>query len=80
MLLTCVRVAEFDGIDVAGFSVPEVDVPEGGRNLNRLDKVLGSIEQYIHIAFAWVQKDDVISKGLLHGALLQSLRGARLTS
>jgi hypothetical protein len=62
LFLTCVLVAEFDGVGVAGFSVPESDVPEYGRNLDRLDKVLASIEQYIHIAYASMKKDDVVRR------------------
>jgi hypothetical protein len=63
LFLTFVLVAEFDGVAVVSVSVPsESDVAEYGRNLDRLDKVLGSIEQYIHIAYASMKKDDVIRR------------------
>jgi hypothetical protein len=62
LFLTFVLVVEFDGVAVASLSVPESDVGEYGRNLDRLDKVLGSIEQYIHIAYASMKKDDVIRR------------------
>jgi hypothetical protein len=62
LFLTFVLVAEFDGVAVASLSVPESDVAEYGRNLDRLDKVLGSIEQYIHVAYASMKKDDVIRR------------------
>jgi hypothetical protein len=60
VLLTCVRVAEFDNVGVSGFSVPEFDVPAYGRSLGRLDKILDSIEQYIHIAFVRMKKYQVM--------------------
>ncbi|KAH9972697.1 hypothetical protein BGW80DRAFT_1312047 [Lactifluus volemus] len=53
---------QLDGVAIAGLSVPESDVAEYGRSLNRLDKVLGSIEQYIHIAFVKMKKDDLIRR------------------
>ncbi|KAH9955757.1 hypothetical protein BGW80DRAFT_292906 [Lactifluus volemus] len=54
---------QFDGVAVARLSpVPESDIAEYGRYLDRLDKVLGSIEQYILIAYASMQKGDVIRR------------------
>ncbi|KAH9057865.1 hypothetical protein EDB87DRAFT_1628606 [Lactarius vividus] len=50
----------FDG--VAGSPVPESDISEYTRNLERLDMVLGNIERYIHIAFAALRKEDVVRR------------------
>ncbi|KAI9440122.1 hypothetical protein H4582DRAFT_1578776 [Lactarius indigo] len=50
----------FDG--VASSSVPESEIPEYIRNLERLDMVLGNIEKYIHVAFAALRKEDVVRR------------------
>ncbi|KAI9440238.1 hypothetical protein BJY52DRAFT_131749 [Lactarius psammicola] len=50
----------FEG--VAGSPVPESEIPEYIRNLERLDMVLGNIERYIHIAFAALKKEDVVRR------------------
>lgn len=50
----------FEG--VAGSPVPENEIPEYIRNLERLDMVLGNIERYIHIAFAALRKEDVVRR------------------
>jgi hypothetical protein len=62
LFLIFVLVAEFDGVAVARLSVPESDIAEYGRYLDRLDKVLGSIEQYILIAYAGINKGDVVRR------------------
>ena len=52
---------DLDGL--AGYSpVPESDIPEYRRNLDRLDKVLTGIEQYIHVAYATLKKEDVVRR------------------
>ncbi|KAI0249895.1 hypothetical protein BJV78DRAFT_1224130 [Lactifluus subvellereus] len=57
------RIASAHLEGVAGYSpVPESDIPEYRRNLERLDKVLTGIEQYIHIAYATLKKDDVVRR------------------
>ncbi|KAH9972701.1 hypothetical protein BGW80DRAFT_1445679 [Lactifluus volemus] len=53
---------QFDGVAFARLSVPESDIAEYGRYLDRLDKVLGSIEQYIHHAYAGMNKGDVVRR------------------
>ncbi|KAH8977691.1 hypothetical protein EDB86DRAFT_2837494 [Lactarius hatsudake] len=50
----------FDG--VAGSPVPESDIPEYIRKLERLDMVLGNIERYIHIAFAALRREGVVRR------------------
>ena len=50
----------FEG--VASSPVPENEIPEYIRNLERLDMVLGNIERYIHIAFAALRKEDVVRR------------------
>ena len=51
----------FDG--VAGYpSVPDSEIGEYIRNLERLDMVLGNIERYIHVAFAALRKEDVVRR------------------
>ncbi|KAH8981615.1 hypothetical protein EDB86DRAFT_2975264 [Lactarius hatsudake] len=50
----------FDG--VASSPVPESEIPEYIRNLERLDMVLSNIERYIHIAFAALRKEDVVRR------------------
>ena len=50
---------DFDG--VAGYpTIPENDIQEYHRNLERLDQVLANIEKYIHVAFAALKKEDVV--------------------
>jgi hypothetical protein len=54
-------VPELEG--VAGHSsILESDIPEYRRNLDRLDKVLANIEQYIHLAYATLKKEDVVRR------------------
>jgi len=43
-------------------AVPDSDVQEYHRNLERLDQVLASIEKYIHIAYAALRKEDVVRR------------------
>jgi hypothetical protein len=43
-------------------SVPESDIQEYQRNLERLDQVLVSIEKYIHFAFAVLKKGEVVQR------------------
>ena len=43
-------------------SIPESDVQEYQRNLERLDQVLVNIEKYIHFAFAALKKEDVVER------------------
>ena len=43
-------------------SIPESDIDEYKRNLERLDQVLGIIEKYIHFAFAALKKEDVVER------------------
>ena len=50
----------FEG--VAGSPVPDSEIPEYIRNLERLDMVLGNIESYIHVAFAALRKEDVVRR------------------
>ena len=42
-------------------SIPESDIQEYHRNLERLDQVLVNIEKYIHLAFA-VKKGEVVER------------------
>jgi len=52
---------DFDG--VAGYpTIPEGEIQEYNRNLERLDQVLGNIEKYIHIAFAALGKGDMVQR------------------
>ncbi|KAI0297271.1 hypothetical protein B0F90DRAFT_1740642 [Multifurca ochricompacta] len=52
---------KFDG--VAGYpTVPDSDIKEYNRNLERLDLVLTSIERYISFAFAVLKKEDVVRR------------------
>ena len=54
---------EFDGVaDNPGPTIPECDIQEYRRNLERLDQVLSNIEKYIHIAFATLKKEDVVKR------------------
>ncbi|KAF8274769.1 hypothetical protein EI94DRAFT_1695884 [Lactarius quietus] len=48
--------------DVIGPQVPESEIQEYTRNLEHLDTVLGSIERYMHIAFAALRKEDVVRR------------------
>lgn len=51
----------FDRVD--GYSqVPDNEIQEYIRNLERLDMVLGNIERYIHIAFAALRKEEVVRR------------------
>ncbi|KAH9958560.1 hypothetical protein BC827DRAFT_554296 [Russula dissimulans] len=43
-------------------AVPDSDVQEYHRNLERLDQVLANVEKYIHIAFAALEKGDVVRR------------------
>jgi hypothetical protein len=43
-------------------SIPESDIQEYQRNLERLDQVLINIEKYIHFAFAALKKDVVVGR------------------
>jgi hypothetical protein len=53
--------ADFDG--VAGYpTIPESDIQEYHRNLERLDQVLASMEKYIHVAYAALKKEDVVQR------------------
>ncbi|KAH9958566.1 hypothetical protein BC827DRAFT_554469 [Russula dissimulans] len=52
---------DFDG--VAGYpTIPESDIQECHRNLERLDQVLANIEKYIHVVFAVLKKEDVVHR------------------
>ncbi len=42
--------------------IPDNEIPEYIRNLERLDMVLGNIESYIHVAFAALRKEDVVRR------------------
>jgi len=54
-------ISGFEG--VAGYpQVPETETQEYNRNLERLDLVLGSIEKYIHVAFAVLRKEEVVRR------------------
>ena len=50
----------FDG--VANCTVPEIEIQEYVRNLERLDMVLENIEEYIYIAFAALRKEDLVQR------------------
>jgi hypothetical protein len=43
-------------------SIPESDIQEYQRNLERLDQVLVNMERYIHIAFAAMKKGEVVER------------------
>jgi hypothetical protein len=43
-------------------SIPETDIQEYQRNLERLDQVLVNIEKYIHVVFAAVKKEEVVER------------------
>jgi hypothetical protein len=43
-------------------SIPESDIQEYQRNLERLDQVLVNIEKYIHFAFAALKKGEVVER------------------
>jgi hypothetical protein len=43
-------------------SIPESDIQEYRRNLERLDQVLVNIEKYIHFAFAALKKGEVVER------------------
>ena len=43
-------------------SIPECDLQEYHRNLERLDQVLANIEKYIHFAFAALKKEAVVGR------------------
>ncbi|KAI9512946.1 hypothetical protein F5148DRAFT_559685 [Russula earlei] len=45
-------------------AVPDIDIQEYHRNLQRLDLVLANIEKYIHIAFAVLKKEDIAQRML----------------
>jgi hypothetical protein len=47
---------------VATQSIPESDIQEYQRNLERLDQVLVNIEKYIHFAFAALKKGEVVER------------------
>jgi len=52
---------DFDG--VARYpTIPESDIQEYHRNLERLDELLANIEKYIYVAFAVLKKDDVVQR------------------
>jgi hypothetical protein len=42
--------------------IPEIDIQEYQRNLERLDQVLINIEKYIHFAFAALKKGEVVER------------------
>ena len=42
--------------------IPESDIQEYQRNLERLDQVLINIEKYIHFAFAALKNGDVVQR------------------
>ena len=51
----------FEG--VGGYPpVPDSEIQEYNRNLERLDMVLINIERYIHVAFAALRKEDVVRR------------------
>lgn len=50
----------FDGVQ--GSSVPESEIQEYTRKLEHLDMLLSNIEEYIHIAFAALGKEDVVRR------------------
>ncbi len=52
---------DFDGVAPVS-SIPESDIPEYHRNLERLDQVLANIEKYIHLAFAALPKAEVVER------------------
>jgi hypothetical protein len=52
---------DFTGV-AGGPTIPESDVPEYHRNLERLEQVLMAIEKYIHIAFAALKKEEVVTR------------------
>ncbi|KAH9178377.1 hypothetical protein EDB89DRAFT_2239613 [Lactarius sanguifluus] len=56
------RTAFNHSFGVASSPVPESEIPEYIRNLERLDMVLANIERYIHIAFAALRKEDVVRR------------------
>ena len=43
-------------------SIPESDIQEYQRNLERLDQVLVNIEKYIHFAFAALKKEEIVER------------------
>ena len=42
--------------------IPESDIPEYYRNVDRLDQVLSNIESYIHFAFAVLKREEVVER------------------
>ncbi|KAH9057853.1 hypothetical protein EDB87DRAFT_1628559 [Lactarius vividus] len=50
----------FEGF--VGSPIPDSEIPEYIRNLERLDMALVNIERYIHIAFAALKKEDVVRR------------------
>ena len=42
--------------------IPECDIPEYYRNVERLDQVLSNIEKYIHFAFAALKREEVVER------------------
>jgi hypothetical protein len=48
--------------DRVASTIPESDIQEYQRNLERLDQVLVNIEKYIHFAFAALKKEEVVGR------------------
>jgi len=51
----------FDGA-ISFPPIPECDIQEYHRNVERLDQVLSSIEKYIHFAFAVLKKEEIVER------------------
>ena len=59
--------------------VPESDVPEYRRNLERLDEALCKIEKYIHVAFTILKKEEVVQRMFTMVSVVCMVR-ARITT
>jgi hypothetical protein len=53
--------AGFDGVAVYP-PVPNSNIQEYSRILERLDRTLANIEAYIHIAYAVLRKEDIVQR------------------
>jgi len=66
------------GANASHKAVPDSDVQEYHRNLERLDQVLASIEKYVHIAFAALKKEDIVRRMFEMVRFLTPTLGSRL--
>jgi hypothetical protein len=61
------------------------DIQEYRRNLERLDDALCKIENYIHVAFAVVKKEDIVRRmftmvsfSMIHPRITSNVTGSRV--